>query len=95
VTLTGSGLTGTTGIVVSGAGVTVSGVTVVSDTSVTATFTIATGAGLTARNVHTTNSGGAISNNVAFYGNTVNATCTGRTSAKMSGRCEQKGPRWT
>jgi len=58
ITLTGSGLTGTTAINVSGAGVTVSGLTVVNDTSVTATFTITAGAGLTARTVSVTAPGG-------------------------------------
>jgi hypothetical protein len=65
VTLTGTHLTGTTAVSVSGAGVTVSGITVVSDTQVTATFTISATAGLSARNVTVTTSGG-ISNAVTF-----------------------------
>jgi hypothetical protein len=68
VTLTGTHLTGTSGLVVSGTnnGVTVSNVAVVNDTTVTATFTISNTATRTTRNVHTVNGGGAISNNVPF-----------------------------
>ena len=66
VTLTGSHLTGTTGVVVSGTGVSVSNVSVVDDSTVTATFTIAGTAGRTIRNVHTVNAGGATSGNVSF-----------------------------
>jgi hypothetical protein len=51
VTLTGSGLTGTSAINVSGAGVTVSAIGVVSDTTVVATFTISATAALGSRNV--------------------------------------------
>jgi len=54
VTITGSGLTGSTAVTVSGTGVTVSAVTVVNDTTVTATFTITAGATLSARNVNVT-----------------------------------------
>jgi hypothetical protein len=65
VTLTGTNLTGATAISVSGGGITVSNLTVVSSTSVTATFTITTGATLSARNVSITTPGGT-SNNVTF-----------------------------
>jgi hypothetical protein len=64
VTLTGSGLTGTTAVNVSGGGV-VSAVTVVTDTSVTATFTFAAGAAGGARNVTVTSPAGT-SNAVTF-----------------------------
>jgi hypothetical protein len=66
VTLTGSGLTGTTNVVVSGSNVSVSNVHVVSDTQVTATFTISGSAATGSRSVHSINSGGATSNNVTF-----------------------------
>ncbi len=66
VTLTGTNLTGTTAVAVSGAGVTVSGITVTNNTTVTATFTIAATAGLTARNVTITTSGGSSTLNAAF-----------------------------
>jgi hypothetical protein len=66
VTLTGTHLTGTTGVVVSGTGVSVSNVSVVDDSTVTATFTIAGTAGRTTRNVHTVNAGGATSGNLSF-----------------------------
>ena len=66
VTLTGSGLTGTTTINVSGAGVTHSNLTVVNDTTVTATFTITATAGLTARTVSVTTTPGGTSNTVTF-----------------------------
>ena len=68
VTLTGTHLTGTTGVVVSGTnnGVSVSNVAVVNDSTVTATFTITGTAVRTTRNVHTVNAGGATSNNVTF-----------------------------
>jgi hypothetical protein len=65
VTLTGSGLTGTTAITVSSTGVSVSGITVVNDTTVTATFTVAANATLGASTVTVTAPGGA-SNTVAF-----------------------------
>ena len=65
VTLTGSGLTGTTAVNVSGGGVTVSAVTVVSDTTVTATLTFAPSATGGARNVTTTSPAGT-SNAVTF-----------------------------
>jgi len=73
VTLTGSGLTGTTAINVSGGGITVSGLTVVSDTSVTATFAISATATASARNVTVTTSAGN-SNAVTF---TVTAPSSG------------------
>jgi hypothetical protein len=66
VTLTGTHLTGTTSVVVSGTGVSVSNLNVVNDTTVTATFTIAGNAGTTTRTVHTVNAGSAISNNMPF-----------------------------
>jgi hypothetical protein len=65
VILTGTALTGTTAVNVSGAGITVSAVTPVSDTQVNATFTIAATAALTARNVTVTTPAG-VSNPVAF-----------------------------
>jgi len=61
VTLTGSGFTGATpatGVTVSGTNVNVSAFTVVNDTTITATFTIARGATLGARNVNITSGGG-------------------------------------
>ncbi len=76
VTLTGTDLTGTTAVTVSGAGITVSGVTVVNPTTVTATFTIASNAGLTARNVTVTTAGGT-SNALTF-------TVTGATLTSIS-----------
>jgi len=66
VTLTGTHLNGTSGVVVSGAGVSVSNVTAVNDTTLTATFTITGTANTTTRNVHTVNAGGATSNNLPF-----------------------------
>jgi hypothetical protein len=65
VTLTGSGLTGTTSVNVSGAGISVSGVTVVNDTTVTATLNIGAHATAGARNVTVTAPGGT-SNAVTF-----------------------------
>jgi hypothetical protein len=65
VTLTGSGLTGTTAINVPGGGVTVTALTVVNDTTITANFAISAGTSLTARNVTVTAPGG-ISNPVTF-----------------------------
>ena len=66
VTLTGSGLTGASGITVSGSGVSVSNITVVDDTTVTATFSITASAGLTTRTVKITNSVSGTSNAVTF-----------------------------
>ncbi|HTC64670.1 MAG TPA: Ig-like domain-containing protein [Candidatus Saccharimonadales bacterium] len=65
VTITGTHLTGATGVNVSGTGVTVSNVTGVSDTTVTATFAISTTAALTTRTVSVTTTNGT-SNNVSF-----------------------------
>jgi hypothetical protein len=65
VTLTGSGLTGTTTVNVSGNGFTVTNVTVVNDSTVTATFAIAPFATPGARNVTVTAPGGN-SNAVTF-----------------------------
>ncbi len=65
VTLTGSGLTGTTAVNVSGNGFTVTNVAVVNDTTVTATFAIASNATGGARNVTTTSAAGT-SNAVTF-----------------------------
>ncbi len=65
VTLSGSGLTGTTAITVAGGGVTVNTITVVSDSTVTANFVIAATAAATARNVTVTAPGG-VSNAVTF-----------------------------
>jgi hypothetical protein len=66
VTLTGSHLTGTTSLVVSGSGVTVSNLHVVNDSKITATLTIAPSAGASTRYVHTVNAGGATSKDVPF-----------------------------
>ena len=57
VTLTGTNLSGTQSVNVSGAGVTVSNLADVNQTTVTATFTISNTAALTARNVTITTSG--------------------------------------
>jgi hypothetical protein len=76
VTLTGTGLTGTQNITVSGSGVTASAITVVNDTTVTATFTITGTAALTARNVVLGTAGGT--------SNTVTFTVTGPTVASVS-----------
>jgi len=65
VTLTGTGLTGSTGINVNGGGITVSGFTVVNDNTITATFAISATAALTARNV-TVNTAGGLSNPETF-----------------------------
>ena len=64
-TLTGTKLTGTTAVTVSGTGVTVGGVTVVNSTTITATFTITATATLGGRNVTVTTPGGT-SNPVTF-----------------------------
>jgi hypothetical protein len=71
VTLTGTGLTGTSAVNVTRpgggtVGVTVSNIVVVSDTTVTATFTIAGGANVSDRNVTVTTTGGT-SNAVVFH----------------------------
>jgi len=58
VTLSGSGLTGSTGINVSGGGITVSAFAVPNDTTITATFTVSATAALTARNVTVSTAGG-------------------------------------
>ena len=65
VTLTGTNLTGATGITVSGTGVTVSNLAVVNDTTITATFTMTAGATASNRNV-TVNAPGGTSNAVTF-----------------------------
>jgi hypothetical protein len=65
ITLTGSGLTGTVAINISGGGISVGGLTVVNDTTVTATLDIAPGAAAGARNVTVTAPGGT-SNAVTF-----------------------------
>jgi len=65
VTLTGTNLTGTTAINVSGLFVTVSALTVVNDSTVTATFTIGALAGQNARTVSVTTPNGT-SNTVTF-----------------------------
>jgi len=59
-----------TAVSVSGGGITTSAVTVVNDTTVTATFTIAAGAGLTARNLTVTTNG--ITSNLFTAAFTVN-----------------------
>ena len=67
VTITGVGLSGATGVNVSGTGITVSNFgPVVSDTTVTATFTITSTAGAGARNVTVILAGGVVSNAVTF-----------------------------
>ena len=68
VTITGSGLTGTTAVNVSGSNITATNVVVVSDTEVTATLNILDAASTTGtRTITTTNSGGANSvNSVSF-----------------------------
>jgi hypothetical protein len=68
VTITGSGLTGTTAVTVSGLNITATNVVVVSDTQVTATLNILDNASTTGtRQISTTNSGGANSaNSVSF-----------------------------
>jgi hypothetical protein len=65
VILSGTRLTGSTGINVNGGGITVSGFNVVSDTQINATFTISATAALTARNV-TVSTAGGVSNPVTF-----------------------------
>ncbi len=81
VTLSGTGLSGGTGVTVSGTGVTVSGFTKVNDTTVTATFTITTGATLSARNVAVTTPGGI---GTPASTNTVTFTVTGPTLASIA-----------
>jgi hypothetical protein len=66
VTLSGSGLTGTTAVTTNAPNITVSNVQVVNDSTVTALFTVTGPTAAGARNVSTTNSGGATSNNVTF-----------------------------
>ena len=69
VTISGTGLTGSTGITFSGVGggggIGVSGFTVVNDTAITATFAISPTAALTARNVRV-NTAGGLSNPETF-----------------------------
>ena len=76
VTLTGTNLSGTQSVNVSGAGVTVSNLADVNPTTVTATFTISNTAALTARNVTITTSGGT-TGSVTF-------TVTGPTLASIT-----------
>jgi hypothetical protein len=66
VTLTGTHLTGATGVTVNGGGVNVSGLTVVNDTTVKATFTITAGATLSTRNVTVTTPAGTSANASLF-----------------------------
>ncbi len=66
VTLTGTFLTGTSAVAVSGGGVTVSNIVVVNDTTVTATFGIDSGATLGQRNVSITTPGGTATLNNSF-----------------------------
>jgi Bacterial cadherin-like domain/Multicopper oxidase len=77
VTLTGTHLTGATGVTVNGGGVTVSGLTVVNDTTVKATFTITAGANLSTRNVTVTTPAGTSANAALF-------TVQGATLASIS-----------
>jgi hypothetical protein len=79
VTLTGTGLTEATAVNVSGTGITVSAVTVVSDSTVTATFTMTTGATLSARNVTVITPAGGTSNAATFT--VQGATLTGISPA--------------
>ncbi len=76
VALTGTNLAGTSAVNVSGTGITVSGITIVNSTTVKATFTIASNARLTARNVIVTTAAGT-SNGGAF-------TVTGPSLAGIS-----------
>jgi hypothetical protein len=87
VTLTGTGLTGTTAINVSGGGIAVGALTVVSNTSVTATFTISAGATASARNVTVTAPGGN-SNAVTF-------TVTGTAASGLTSIMPNTGARGT
>jgi hypothetical protein len=77
ITLVGTHLTGTSAIIVSGGGVGVSGITVVDDSHVTATFSITSGAALTARNVMVMTAATTASNAVTF-------TITGPTLTSIS-----------
>ncbi|HXJ90059.1 MAG TPA: hypothetical protein VMS18_24820 [Candidatus Binatia bacterium] len=74
VTLSGTYLTGTSAVAVSGANVSVSGIAVVNDSTVTATFTITSGAALGPRNVSITTPGGTVTLNNSFR--VVGATVT-------------------
>jgi IPT/TIG domain len=76
VTLTGTNLSGTQSVNVSGAGITVSNLANVNPTTVTAIFTISNTAALTARNVTITTSGGT-TGSVTF-------TVTGPTLASIT-----------
>lgn len=66
VTLTGTGLSATNGVVVTGNGVNVTSFSVVNDTTVTATVAIAPGAKLSGRNVMVSTPVSGTSNNLTF-----------------------------
>ena len=66
VTITGTNLTGATGVTISGSGVTASAVSAVNDTTVTATFTITTTAATGARTVTVTGTPAGSTNTVPF-----------------------------
>lgn len=66
VTLTGTGLSGTDGVVITGNGVNVTAFSVVNDATVTATIAIAPGAKLSARNVMVSTAVNGTSNNLTF-----------------------------
>jgi len=66
VTLTGTGLSGANGVVVTGNGVNVTGFSVVNDTTVMATIAIAPGAKLSGRNVMVNTAVNGTSNNLTF-----------------------------
>ena len=77
VTITGTNFTNTgTTVAVSGTNVGVTGVTVVNSTTITATFNIATGAGLGARNVRVTTPGGTSAINSGDQFTVTGATLT-------------------
>ncbi len=85
VTLTGTNFVAGATVAVSGTGVTVSGVAVVGPTSITATFTIATNATLSARNV-TVTTGGGTSGAVTF-------TVTAPAAPTLTAISPNSGPR--
>jgi hypothetical protein len=91
VTLNGTNLTGATAVTVSGGNVTVSGITVnAAGTQLTATFAIARGAALGARNVTVTTLAVAASNAETFTVLGATATFTGPTPALNTGGTSTK-----
>jgi len=92
VTITGTNLTGATGVTISGTGVTASGVTVVNDTTVTANFVITAAAAATARTVTVTGTAAGSTNTVPFTVTAAaitavspNVALTGATSVTFTG----------